>query len=326
MSRGKPEDDLTGREFGLWKVLEVQGAECICRCTGCDNVHNVGKRHLKVGQSTACRKCSSTLRTKHVYKAGDMFGQWMIVDGIEKRDGSGKRCYLLRCGCGFEKLCRVDNIGLTSSCIKCANKQRHPKPPDMRLAGRKFGMLTVIHKVRTVIGKSEVWRWECDCDCGNRTFASEWSLNNQPNVSCGCQNHKRLEKSTKWRGCGEISGTYWSTLNLGAKNRDIKVEITLEYIWELFLAQNRRCAYTGRLLVFGGRQKDETTASLDRIDSDLDYVPGNVHWVHKNVNKLKLDLKEWEFIAVCEEVSRHMKKRLPSLVIDHAPTMETASA
>ena len=47
------------------------------------------------------------------------------------------------------------------------------------------------------------------------------------------------------------------------------------------------------------------TASLDRIDSKKGYIEGNVQWVHKNVNKMKMDLDEKEFFSIVKQVYEH---------------------
>ncbi len=44
------------------------------------------------------------------------------------------------------------------------------------------------------------------------------------------------------------------------------------------------------------------TASLDRIDSRLGYEPGNIQWVHKDVNQMKWHLSNDRFIEVCRAV------------------------
>ena len=50
------------------------------------------------------------------------------------------------------------------------------------------------------------------------------------------------------------------------------------------------------------------TASLDRIDSEKGYVAGNVHWVHKTVNKMKMEFSVDDFVSVCKEVAEHKSK------------------
>ena len=47
------------------------------------------------------------------------------------------------------------------------------------------------------------------------------------------------------------------------------------------------------------------TASLDRKDSSLGYTLDNIQWVHRTVNKIKLDLQQDEFVEWCKRVAAH---------------------
>jgi len=58
--------------------------------------------------------------------------------------------------------------------------------------------------------------------------------------------------------------------------------VTIEEAWQVFLAQDKKCAISGVELKFAKNyMKDPTsqTASLDRKDSAKDYTPENVQWV-----------------------------------------------
>ena len=69
---------------------------------------------------------------------------------------------------------------------------------------------------------------------------------------------------------------------------------------ELFLKQNRKCALTGQSIFFAKTTREhdskQTTASLDRIDSNNGYIEGNVQWVHKKLNMMKQAMPDQEFI------------------------------
>lgn len=41
------------------------------------------------------------------------------------------------------------------------------------------------------------------------------------------------------------------------------------------------------------------TASLDRIDSRHGYIPGNIQWLHKDINVMKWDHTTGRFIELC---------------------------
>ena len=78
------------------------------------------------------------------------------------------------------------------------------------------------------------------------------------------------------------------------------------FFWESFLKQDKKCALTGIELVFAFRTTKRgmwtQTASLDRIDSSKGYTKDNIQWVHKRIQKMKMDMDNTEFIDWCNKV------------------------
>lgn len=141
--------------------------------------------------------------------------------------------------------------------------------------------------------------WECQCSCGKTTDVPSNGLTSGNNVSCGDANkHRRSER------VGEIPLSYLNAVRQNATKRNLSYNVSPQFLWELFLAQGRRCALSGVLLEFtGGRNawatKMSTTASVDRIDNDRGYEPDNVRWVHKIVNRVRWALTDNEFLSWC---------------------------
>lgn len=124
--------------------------------------------------------------------------------------------------------------------------------------------------------------------------------------SCGCLNSDLKGKnSARYTGYEEISGCFWASLKNNAKIRNLEFNLTIKYIWILFLKQNRKCILSNIELEFGSNGKEETTASLDRIDSSKGYVENNVQWVHKDINFMKQDFNEEYFIDLCYKICEH---------------------
>lgn len=100
----------------------------------------------------------------------------------------------------------------------------------------------------------------------------------------------------------------WSNICKGARKRDIGVQINYDFIVFLLKEQNFRCALTGiPLYVLYNKNKIVCggTASLDRVNSEGIYENGNVQWVHKYINLMKLDLPEINFIVMCKKVASY---------------------
>lgn len=183
------------------------------------------------------------------------------------------------------------------------------------LVGQKFDLWTVISKTESNRGKSQ---WHVMCDCGFESIITGTALRLGQSKSCNKCKYKYGNKHRNWKGHGEISSTHWKRIFLNANGRATgnytskkkKVEITIEYAWQLFLDQDRKCSLSGLPLKFGSYYADdEITTSLDRIDSNKDYVIGNVQWIHKTINKMKQNLSDQEFIVFCKSVTIHQEKQ-----------------
>lgn len=111
----------------------------------------------------------------------------------------------------------------------------------------------------------------------------------------------------QWKGYGEISSSKWGGYKKSAKERGLSFNIDMEYAWNIFVKQGRKCALSGVTLTFPTRQSKQSsaTASLDRIDSSKGYIEGNVQWVHKDVNFMKRCISNEQFIEFCFNVVKH---------------------
>lgn len=169
------------------------------------------------------------------------------------------------------------------------------------IKGQKFGMLTVIEFDH--LNKTRHAVWKCRCECGNETLAQTRYLKNGKKRSCGCQQHQIGENHFGWQGVGEISLSEFNKLKRGAERRNLAFNVTIDYIWDLFIKQNRRCAVSNEDICFKSMTKKfDGTASLDRIDSSKGYEEGNVWWVHKNVNTMKWDLTLYRFYELIKKI------------------------
>lgn len=89
-----------------------------------------------------------------------------------------------------------------------------------------------------------------------------------------------------------------------AKRSRLEVNITKEYVNELYKNQNGKCKLSGIEITLPKTWRDRTySASLDRIDSEKGYIIGNVQWVHKHINVMKNTFPEEMFIFLCKKIS-----------------------
>lgn len=146
------------------------------------------------------------------------------------------------------------------------------------LSGHRFGRLVAMD----YLGKR---RWRCKCDCGKAALVQSNNLRSGKQVSCGCLRTELLRSRVLKHG------------------HTSKRETTPEYrAWQSML---KRCyspnnthyaRYGGRGIEVAPEWRDDfpnflrhvgprpsAQHSLDRIDNDGDYKPGNVRWASKSL-------------------------------------------
>lgn len=107
-----------------------------------------------------------------------------------------------------------------------------------------------------------------------------------------------------------IHGQYFSQISPRGRNPNTKrrkiFTVTKDHLYDQMVLQNGKCAYTGEKLIIDYDRK-LNTASLDRIDSSVGYIVGNIQWVEKNVNKAKYTLSDQDFRKICNQIWKHCK-------------------
>ncbi len=170
---------------------------------------------------------------------------------------------------------------------------------------QKFGTLTAIQFSHRTDNHTY---WLFRCDCGEEIYRVPRNVVNNKHPSCpSCLKGRG---SWAWQGVGEFPQSHYRTIYHGAKAKNLEFSVSPEYLWDLFLVQNRRCVFTGWSLSFteSYNNKKSRTASLDRIDSSKGYVEGNVQWVHRDVNKLKKNMGDERFVELCLAVADHVER------------------
>ena len=149
------------------------------------------------------------------------------------------------------------------------------------LAGRIFSRLTVIEK--DPIRKNHRLVWKCQCKCGNTLSVMGSSLLNGNTRSCGCLKIERVIKmgeakathghtrrrviSSEFRAWNSMKDRCLNPNHPGFKHwggRGITICERWQHSFENFLAD----------VGF----KSSPRLSLDRINNNGNYEPGNVHW------------------------------------------------
>lgn len=176
------------------------------------------------------------------------------------------------------------------------------------LTGQRFGRLTVLEYAG--VAKNRNAKWKCKCDCGEVCVVSSSSLLTGHTQSCGCLHKERTSESHATHGMSrthifenwqDIRRRCFDPRRKAYKNyggRGITVCNEWRNDFQAFFD------YVSKLDHFG-----EGGYSIDRINNNGNYEPGNVRWAtdtEQARNKRNTIFVEYngEKIAVTEAAER----------------------
>lgn len=184
------------------------------------------------------------------------------------------------------------------------------------ITGQMFGNLEVLRMEQDTSHKSRQWYAICKCHvCGRTDYKVKpyWVKGNYGShtKSCGCDKtyfkKQTGRNSTQFRGYEGMSSHYISSTERRAKKKNLPFDLDGKFLWELYEKQNKKCALSGVPISFSliNRNRSSGSISLDRIDSAKGYTKDNVQWVHKDVNNLKMEFNQSDFLRWCKIIVEH---------------------
>ena len=158
--------------------------------------------------------------------------------------------------------------------------------------------------------KGEDGRWYKPCpSCGEEQsyLRHSYALSsyNEGKECKSCSNKRPENNAHKGWVKDVIRTSFCYKYEAQADLRGLDWGVTFEYLADLLIEQDFKCALTGWDI--DAMEVNKNTASLDRIDSSKGYIEGNIHWVHKMVNMSKQSYTQEEFIGMCKAVSNKAK-------------------
>lgn len=176
--------------------------------------------------------------------------------------------------------------------------------------GMVSGRLTVVSPATKKNGRS---RWVCKCECGAVKEVAAKHLLTTAIKSCGCLlKEKARERFLKREPLESMKRRMYLTYVSSARSRGIEMCINEDQMSDI---ASMNCHYCGsEPRAFSSRLKtphDPYMANgLDRVDSEIGYVVGNVVPCCKVCNMAKGTMTNDEFIEMCNMVVSHSNRKV----------------
>ena len=151
------------------------------------------------------------------------------------------------------------------------------------------------------------------CKCGTSYTTNTYSVISGKTKSCGCLKKKRLQE-LNWNGFKQISGKFWHDFKKNAQDRNIKFDLTMKELWDIYIKQNKKCKLSNLDIRFPKNSnytidnKSTFSASVDRIDYNIGYIAANIQIIVKEINYMKRQMNNENFILMCKIINNHDNK------------------
>ena len=201
---------------------------------------------------------------------GNKYGKLTVLSLSNERTIHNKTICICKCDCG-NIVNIISNSLQTGNTTSCGCLDRKVK----NLVNNKYGMLTVIKYISERDSNGKVL-WKCKCDCGNEVISRGESLVSGNTQSCGCLLLKRIKETQTTHGMsGSLEYYIWIEMIQRCVNPNHHAYI--DYGGRgITVYDSWRNSFSDWYAYIGPRPSDQH--SIDRINNDGNYEPGNVRW------------------------------------------------
>ena len=237
-------------------------------------------------------------KQKFFPQPGDVYGRLTVLELTKKTLPSGdmRGAALCLCKCGNEVEVLTQNLKdrtRSCGCMKTrgtmSEKFRETRGQRVRSLsvspGEQYGRLTVVHEYqeRTESG-SALWVAECQCECGRVAAPSVHNLVSGVTQSCGCLRRENMARISRERVVthGLTNHSHYARWN----NIRARCDNPENHHYKFYGGRGiQMCDEWYDVATFIAYLEDELGPcpdgwSLDRVDNDGDYEPGNLRWAN----------------------------------------------
>lgn len=152
------------------------------------------------------------------------------------------------------------------------------------ITGKRYGRL-VVQRLADIVPYpkppkktlTRVYRWLCKCDCGNETIVASQRLRRGATRSCGCLYREVVGVSNRTHGCSQHSAEYRIWTHIKGRCLNPKDRSYYRYGGRGISIDPRWASDFEAFLTDVGI-RPSVCHSLDRVDNNGNYEPGNVRW------------------------------------------------
>lgn len=111
--------------------------------------------------------------------------------------------------------------------------------------------------------------------------------------------------SRRCRAIANVFNLLITSLKARAKKKKVDFNLDAEFLKDLIISQDYKCAVTGVPLILRHSYEGTTiydSASLDRIDNSKGYTKDNVQWVVLGINYMKMDYSQDEVYELINRI------------------------